>query len=120
MDFQEVYTGEIEDEWKPERPFGTANPILIAVLIHFSAAPTTSEKLIISYATDKGDEFETEIFSVDPVGTPGRGNAPALTNLFINSPSLELPLLPGEYIKIAYPNTDERTIGITMKAKYVA
>ena len=113
MDFQEIYTGEIADEWKPKRPFGTANPTLIAVLIHFSEAPTTSEKFIISYATDKGDEFETELFSVDP-STDG------ITNIFVSSTSLEIPLGEGEFIKIAYPNTDENTIGVTLKAKYVA
>ena len=119
MDYQEIFTGEVEAEWKPERPFGAPTPFLIAVLIHFSEAPTTSERLILSYASDKGNEFETEIFSVDPVNPPSPAESP-LTNLFLNSPSLEIPLLPGESIKIAYPNTDENTIGITMKAKYVA
>ena len=113
MDFQKVYTGEIADEWKPKRPFGTANPILVAVLIHFSEAPTTSEKLVISYATAKGDEFETEIFSVDP-------SENGLTDIFVSPTSLELPLGEGEFIKITYPNTDEKKIGVTLKAKYVA
>ena len=119
MDFQRIYKEAIVAEWRPERPFGAANPILTTVLIHFSAAPTTSEMFVISYATDKGDEFETEIFSIDPVNPPG-GVQGAVTDLFLSSPRLELPLGAGEYIKIGYPNTDRNTIGVTLKAKYIA
>lgn len=113
MDFQQIFEGEIDAEWKPEHPFATPTAFLITVLIHFSEAPTTSEKLVISYATEKGDAFETEIFSVDP-------STDSLTDIFVSATSLEIPLQEGESIKIVYPNTDENTIGITLKAKYVA
>ena len=113
MDFQEKYTGAINVEWKPELPFATPTAFLMAVLVHFSEAPTTSEQFKISYATEKGDEFETLVYAVDP-STDG------LTDIFLTPTSLEIPLQAGESIKIVYQNTDERTIGVTLKAKYVA
>ena len=119
MDFQEKFTGKIETVWTPEPPFATPTAFLMSVLVHFSEAPTTSEKFTLSYATEKGEEFETEIFSVDPVNPPSPAVGP-LTDIFVSQSSLEIPLQAGESIKIAYPNTDGRTIGVTLKAKYVA
>ena len=109
--FQELFEGAIDIDWKPERPFGTPNPSLVAVLVHFSAAPTTSEDLIVLIATENGDAFETEIYSIDP-------SDGSKTDIFFDLRT-PLPITAKESIKVAYPNSDTNTIGITLKAKYV-
>ena len=110
--FQELFDGAIAIDWKPERPFNTPTPSLVAVLVHFSAAPTTAEDFVITFATENGDEFETEIYSVDPSDDD-------LTDIVLTEATFDIPLTSEESIKVAYPNTDANTIGITLKAKYV-
>ena len=110
--YQKIHTGAIDTTWTPERPFNTPNPSLVAVLVHFSAAPTTAENFVISYVTENGDEFETVIYSVDP-------SSGSSTNIVLSQSTIDIPLTEGESIKVTYLNTDGLTIGITLKAKYV-
>ena len=108
---QQIFTEAVDFQVKPEAAkLGASGGFLSAILIHFSEAPTTSEKLIISYVSDKGAEYTTELHSEDPSSKSTIDLVMQWDNGFV--------LDPGDVIKIAYPNTDEKTIGITVKYRY--
>lgn len=108
---QKIFDGAVDFQSTPPKAgLGTSHAFLSAILIHFSEAPTTSEKLIISYVNDKGDEYTTELHAEDPSTESSTDLVLEWDNGFV--------LDHGDTIKIAYPNTDKRTIGITMKYRY--
>ena len=72
--------------------------------------PTTSEELIISYINENSDAYTAELYIEDPSENQTQDIVAEWDNGFV--------LDPGDAIKIAYPNTDGRTIGITVKYRY--
>ena len=108
---QKIFTGAVDFESRPPKAtLGASHAFLSAILIHFSKVPTTSENLIVSCVNDKGEEYTTELHSEDP----SAGDKTDLVLEWDNGFVLD----PGDTLKIAYPNTDERTIGITVKYRY--
>ena len=108
---QNIFEGAVDFESSPQdATLGASGGFLSAILIHFNEAPTTSEKLIISYVNGESEAYTTELHSEDP-------QAESTTDLVIDWIS-GFVLDPGDKIKITYPNTDERTIGITVKYRY--
>ena len=108
---QKIFDGAVDfQSTPPKAELGTSHAFLSAILIHFSKVPTTSEKLVISYVNDKGDEYTTELHSEDPFAESSTDFVLEWDNGFV--------LDPGDTLKIAYPNTDKCTIGITVKYRY--
>ena len=108
---QQKFTGAVDSQITPPKAtLGASHAFLSAILIHFSEAPTTSENLIVSYVSDQGVEFTTELYAEDP-------SANSLTDLVLEWDN-GFVLDPGDSIKIVYPNTDERTIGVTVKYRH--
>ena len=108
---QQIFTGAVDFQSRPpEATLGASSGFLSAILIHFDAAPTTSEELIVSYVSDNGEEYTTELHKEDP-------SVESTTDLELEWDN-GFVLDPGDTIKIAYPNTDKRTIGITVKYRY--
>ena len=108
---QKILTEAVDFQSSPPKAeLGASHAFLSAILIHFNEAPTTSEELVISYVNDKGGEYTTELYSEDP-------SAESTTDLVLEWNN-GFVLDPGDTIKIAYPNTDERTIGITVKYRH--
>ena len=108
---QKIFTEAIDFESRPkEATLGASGAFLSAILIHFDTAPTTSENLVISYTNDDSEDFTTELHKQDP-------SVNSLADLVLEWDN-GFVLDPGDAIKIAYPNTDERKIGITVKYRY--
>ena len=108
---QKIFTEAVDFESKPkEATLGASGAFLSAILIHFDTVPTTSENLIVSYVSDEGEEYTAELHSEDP-------SAESTTDLVLEWDN-GFVLDPGDAIKVAYPNTDKRTIGITVKYRY--
>ena len=102
-------TGAVDEKLKFKERY--AQTLLVStVLIHLSAAPTTSETLKISYGAEDQPEFETVLKSVDP----SDDSQTDITFYF----SEALPIQRDEYIKVEYLNTDNATLGITVKGVY--
>ena len=102
-------TGAVDEKLKFEERY--AQTLLVsAVLIHLSGAPTTSETLKILYGADDQPEFETVLKSVDP----SDGSQTDVTLYF----SEALPIQRDEYIRVEYLNTDDATLGVTVKGVY--
>lgn len=81
--------------------------MLIGVFIKFSQAPTSSENVVITFKSKHGTEYDTELYSVDP-------STESLTNIAWY-PDLAVPINRDDSIQVTYTNTDDRTIGVTMK-----
>ena len=108
---QQIFTEAVDFESKPETAkLGASGGFLSAILIHLSEVPTTSENLVVTYVSENGDAYTTELYSEDP-------SAEGTTDLVLEWNN-GFVLDPGDLIKIAYPNTDERTIGITVKYRH--
>jgi len=108
---QQKFTGAVDFESRPPAAtLGASHACLSAILIHFSETPTTSENLVISYVSDTGEEYTTELYSEDPSAEDTTDLVLEWNNGFV--------LDPGDTIKIVYPNTDEKTIGITVKYRH--
>ena len=108
---QKIFTEAVEFDVKPkEATLGASGGFLSAILIHFNEAPTTSEALIVTYTSENSEAFTTELHKEDP-------SAKSTTDLVLQWNN-GFVLDPGDAIKIAYPNTDEKTIGITVKYRH--
>ena len=108
---QQIFTEAVDFESKPdEATLGASGAFLSAIIIHFSEAPTTSENVIVSYDSENGDAYTTELAKEDP-------SENSLTDLVLEWDN-GFVLDPGDAIKITYPNTDGRTIGITVKYRH--
>ena len=81
--------------------------IFSTALLKFSAAPSTSENITITFKSANGTEYDTIIYTFDP-------SDDGETNISY-SPNVALPLRKGDSILIEYPNTDAATIGVTLK-----
>ena len=110
---QKIFTEAVEFEVKPkEATLGASGGFLSAILIHFDEAPTTSEALIVAYTSENSEAFTTELHKEDPSAKSTTDLVLQWNNGFVLDPG------DGDAIKITYPNTDERTIGITVKYRY--
>ena len=108
---QQIFTEAVDFESKPDQAtLGASGGFLSAIIIHFSEAPTTSENLIVTYTNENSDAYTTELHNEDP-------SAESTTDLVLEWDN-GFVLDPGDAIKIAYPNTDENTIGITVKYRH--
>ena len=59
---QKIFEGAVDFESSPQdATLGASGGFLSAILIHFDEAPTTSEKLIISYKNGESDAYTTEL-----------------------------------------------------------
>ena len=81
--------------------------IFVAVLVKFSAVPTTSENLQIIFKSKHGTDYDVQLYSVDP-------STDNLTQI-VWFPDLPVPINKNDKIQVLYDNTDERTIGVTIK-----
>ena len=81
--------------------------ILVAVLVKFSAAPTTSENLQIIFKSKHGTSYDVELYSIDP-------STDSLTQI-VFYPDLAFPISKSDKIQVLYNNTDTGTIGVTIK-----
>jgi hypothetical protein len=74
-----------------------------SLLIHFSAAPVTSENIVVTLNPVEGATYNTTLYKVDP-------SVGSLTDVVFQT---DAPLLcrSGDTITVAYPNTDARTYG---------
>ena len=79
------------------------------VLVHFSAAPTTSEEIILRAGGPEMNE-PVVLRSVDPSDDSLTDIAWEFTEGF--------PLTGDEYLEVIYPNTDTVVIEVTFKAWY--
>ena len=108
---QQIFTEAVSFESKPdEATLGASGAFLSAILIHFNEVPTTSEELIVSYTNKDSEAYTTELANEDP-------SENATTDLVLEWDN-GFVLDSGDAIKIAYPNTDGKTIGITVKYRY--
>ena len=108
---QRIFEGAVDFESRPqEASLGASGGFLSAILIHFNEAPTTAEDLIISYMNEAGEAYTTELHKEDP-------SVKSTTDLVLEWDN-GFVLDPGDSIKVTYPNTDERTIGITVKYRH--
>jgi len=76
---------------------------VLAVEVHFSAAPTTSEDLTLTLDSVSGAAYDTVLRSVDP-------SASSATDVLWEGPFY---LANGDALDVAYTNTDTRTVGVT-------
>jgi hypothetical protein len=81
----------------------TSQSVLKALLIHWSAAPTTSESIVVTIESALGSAYNTIVYSLDPSidGT-----------LDVLVTDINLPVYPGDEFRVAYTNTDANTVGI--------
>ena len=108
---QQIFTEAVDFQSKPdEATLGASGGLLKAVIIHFDEAPTTSEELVISYTNETSDAYTAELYSEDPSENSTKDIVAEWDNGFV--------LDPGDAVKITYPNSDERTIGITVKYRH--
>ena len=78
------------------------------IWVNFNTAPTTSENIIISFV-DGQSNVETEIKLVDP-STGGE------TDVFVGN-EFNILLIKNDQLKIAYPNTDSRTVDVGIRVE---
>ena len=108
---QQKFTEAVDFESKPEKAaLGASGAFLSAILIHFDEAPTTSEELVVSYTNENDDAYTTELARENP-------SEESTVDLVLEW-NYGFVLDPGDAIKITYPNTDERTIGVTVKYRH--
>ena len=72
--------------------------------LHFSAAPTTSENLVVTKDAEQGSAFDVITFNVDMSGVSD----------YVKMFSKPIRCESGDKIKFTYDNTDLRTYGIKM------
>lgn len=82
---------------------------LIAVTLHFDAAPTTSENFTVTLDANAGAAYDTVLYSLDL--------STGSTTDLIYQPTYPLIFEGGDAIDVAYANTDTGTYGlqITMR-----
>jgi hypothetical protein len=81
----------------------TSTARLTAVLVHVSAAPVTSENLVVTLDSVDGAAYDTILVSQDLA---------AVTDLAYTD--LNLPLVAGDALKVTYTNTDTRTVSVRL------
>lgn len=79
---------------------------LLAVTVHFSSAPTTSQNLTMTLNAVAGAAYDTILYSVDP-------SLSAATDV-VYIPDGEMKFFVGDELDIAFTNTDTRTYGLTI------
>jgi hypothetical protein len=82
-----------------------AGVTVLAVEVHFSAAPTTSENLTLTLNATAGAAYDTVLRSVDP-------SASSATDVLWEGPFY---LTNSDSLDVAYTNTDVRIYGVTFK-----
>jgi hypothetical protein len=81
----------------------TGQQSLSAILIQVDTAPTTSESLTVTLDSADGSYHDVVLYSKDLVATTSVANT-----------DISLPLFPGDGLKVAYTNTDQRNIGVRL------
>lgn len=94
------FTSAVELEWGISQ-----TGFFTTLLVSLSEAPTTSENLLLTFKSRHGTDFDVILFDIDMQG---------VTNLSF-SPDTALPISKNDRVQVTYPNTDGRTIGITLK-----
>lgn len=79
---------------------------LLKVTCHFSAAPTTSENLIIKLDSVAGSAYDTTLYSVNP-------SLSSATDI-VYIPDGELKFKTGDEIVVTFTNTDVGTYGLSI------
>ena len=79
--------------------------VLKELRIHLSAAPTTAGSFTVRLDSADGAAYDVLVYSIDP-------STASTTDVFNND--LELLLVPGDALDVAYANADGRTIGVQM------
>ena len=77
--------------------------MLKAITMHFDAATQTSENLVIMLDSAFGVIFDTVIYTLDPA-------ADSTVDVLLTD--INLPIYPGDAIRVTYANTPHTTIGI--------
>lgn len=81
----------------------TGPQTLSAILIKVDTAPTTSESLTVTLDSVDGSAYDVLLYSKDLSGLTGVANT-----------DINLPLFDGDALKVAYTNTDQRTVGVRL------
>lgn len=76
---------------------------LSAILVHVSAAPTTSENLTVTLNSAEGAEHDAIIYTKDMSGVTD-----------IAYTGINMPLVPGDKLAVTYTNSDDRTVGVRL------
>lgn len=79
---------------------------LLAVTVHFSSAPTTSENLVVKLDSIAGAAYDTTLSTTNP-------SLSAATDV-VFEPSSELKFKTGDEIVVTFTNTDTRTYGLSI------
>lgn len=82
----------------------SGNERLTSVILHFSAAPTTSQAFTITLDANDGGAYDTLLATVNPADE-------SLTD-YVYIPDGDLYLEDGDAIDLAFTNTDGRTYGV--------
>lgn len=90
---------------------GLHNEQVLEISIHLSVAPTSHENLVISLDYP-ATAYDSPLVTIDLASVPG-------TTEILWVPDGDLVLLPLEYVRVAYTNTDVRTYGIVIKTEEV-
>jgi len=88
-------TTAIAAEWK-----------VVQVTVHFSAAPTTSENLVLTLDNTTGVAYDTILYSVNP-------SLSSATDV-VYVPDGEMKFRSGDELKVTFTNTDARTYGLSV------
>ena len=95
------FSGAVKMEWTPPR-----TGLFLRAIVNFSAAPATSENLTITHKSSNGDDYDDEVYSVDP-------SAGSLRQVRW-VPDVAVPLAPDDKILVEYANSDSNNIHITL------
>lgn len=80
---------------------------LLKVMVHFSAAPTTSENLVVTCDSNAGAAYDTILDSVDPSSSSVAD--------WVFAPVGETgKFVSGDEIKVTFTNTDTETYGLSI------
>lgn len=85
---------------------GTIFGYLDYVHVRFSAAPTTSEDLLVKINPVDGDEYAMTLMRVDPA-------AHGVQNVFYQ-PHAPILLQYGDDVQVTYPNSDGNTVYVVI------
>ena len=107
----QTFTGAVSARFEIEKHFGMRSASIRQVLVNFSAAPTTSEVIILRTG---GTEMPApvELRREDPSDDSLTDISWEFTEGF--------PLGEDEYLEVVYPNTDSGTIQVTFKPWYAS
>lgn len=104
-------TGAIDEKLKFEEGNVQRTLMVSVVLIHLSSVPTTSETMQLSWGVDTESALGTVLLSLDPSEDSETDIAFYFSEAF--------PVQHDEYFRLEYPNTDNVTIGVTVKGVYI-